>query len=274
MNHAAHRCRIGACECDCSPEQQSAVGGSLTPSHNGAWSASGQAHSSVRLPQHLFSWSEHSKVQNRPILEKLKMDCWDGAVSEGLRNSVRTSSFSLLAFQKTQIKGFHVFFLTGKFATSVLWSATFSANAAWVAAHWPPQSWSAVKTPPVAVTPSPPSCYLSSLCDELRSVELGHHTLQNFINDGRQNALIIIQTQLLVEGRQVGGQRPREDAQSDVHHLQVWWEKQTFRVKKKCCRPLVDKLPMTLITSTSWRNFCSHIWSGFSSILKRLKSPH
>lgn len=145
----------------------------------------------------------------------------------------------------------------------VLWSATFSAN---VAAHWPPQSWSIVKSPP-----SPPSCYLSSLCDELRSVELGHHTLQNFVNDGRQNALIVIQTQLLVEGRQVGRQRPREDAQSDVHHLQVWREKHAFRVKKKCCRPLVDKLPMTLITSTRWRNFFSHIWSGFSSIFKKIK---
>lgn len=54
----------------------------------------------------------------------------------------------------------------------------------------------------------PMSSYLSSLCDELGSIEFGHHTLQNFIDNGWQHTLVIIQTQLLVEGWQVGRQRP------------------------------------------------------------------
>merc|ERR1711939_772900 len=37
-----------------------------------------------------------------------------------------------------------------------------------------------------------------SLCDELRSVEAGHDALEDFIHDGRQNSLIVISAELLV----------------------------------------------------------------------------
>ena len=63
--------------------------------------------------------------------------------------------------------------------------------------------------------------YLSSLSDELRGVELGHDALQHLVDDGRQDALVVVLSQLLVEDGQVGGQRPGQNSQRDVHHLQV-----------------------------------------------------
>lgn len=63
--------------------------------------------------------------------------------------------------------------------------------------------------------------YLRSLRDELRGVELGHDALQHLVDDGGQHALVVVLPQLLVEGRQVGGQRPGQNPQGDVHHLEV-----------------------------------------------------
>lgn len=64
-------------------------------------------------------------------------------------------------------------------------------------------------------------CYLCALCDELRSVELCHHALQHLVDDGGQDALVVVLSQLLVEDGQVGRQRPGQHSQRDVHHLKV-----------------------------------------------------
>ncbi|TNN33062.1 hypothetical protein EYF80_056773 [Liparis tanakae] len=72
----------------------------------------------------------------------------------------------------------------------------------------------------VVVSSGPVGGYLRALRDELRGVELGHHALQHLVDDGGQHALVVVLPQLLVQGGQVGGQRPRQHAQRDVHHLE------------------------------------------------------
>jgi len=55
----------------------------------------------------------------------------------------------------------------------------------------------------------------------LARVELGDDTLQDLVNDGRQNTLVIVGAQLPVDGGERLYRRPGEDTASDVHHLQV-----------------------------------------------------
>ena len=70
------------------------------------------------------------------------------------------------------------------------------------------------------------SAYLCSLRDELRCVELCHDALEHLVDDGGQDALVVVRAQLLVHCGQVGGQGAGQHAQSDVHHLEVC----TYRV--------------------------------------------
>lgn len=63
--------------------------------------------------------------------------------------------------------------------------------------------------------------HLSSLRDELRGVELGDHALEHLVDDGGQDSLLVVQAQALVHAGQLRGVGAGEDAQGDVHHLQV-----------------------------------------------------
>lgn len=65
------------------------------------------------------------------------------------------------------------------------------------------------------------SRYLCSLGDELRGVELCHHALQDLVDDGRQDALVVVLSQVLVEEGKAGRQRPGQDSERDVDHLQI-----------------------------------------------------
>jgi hypothetical protein len=47
-----------------------------------------------------------------------------------------------------------------------------------------------------------------SLSDQLASVELGNHALQDLIHDRREHTLVIVQTQFAVDGRKLLDARP------------------------------------------------------------------
>lgn len=63
--------------------------------------------------------------------------------------------------------------------------------------------------------------HLGSLCDELRGVEFGHHALEHLVDDGGQDSLLVVQAQALIHAGQLCSIGAGEDAQGDVHHLQV-----------------------------------------------------
>lgn len=63
--------------------------------------------------------------------------------------------------------------------------------------------------------------HLLTLCNQLGGVEFGHHTLQHFVADWRQNLLVVVQSQLSVHCGQINGIRTRQDAQRNVNHLQI-----------------------------------------------------
>ena len=68
--------------------------------------------------------------------------------------------------------------------------------------------------------------YLFTLSDDLTRVELCDDALEYLVDDGRQDAFIIISAQLSVDGGQCRNVGTREDTTRNVDHLQVWrkWE--------------------------------------------------
>lgn len=63
--------------------------------------------------------------------------------------------------------------------------------------------------------------YILSLCDQLAGVELGDHTLQDFVDNGWQNAFVIVQSEFSVDSRQLVDCGSGQNTTSDVDHLQI-----------------------------------------------------
>ena len=84
-----------------------------------------------------------------------------------------------------------------------------------------------------------------SLGDELGSIELCHDALEHLqpthislmsrdwvqadlVGDGGQHTLVPVRAEIAEDGGQVVLLRPRQHAQTDVHHLQVYSKHETF----------------------------------------------
>ena len=60
-----------------------------------------------------------------------------------------------------------------------------------------------------------------SLSNKLTGIELGNNALEHLVTDRGQDALVIVQAELLIDMRKTGLLGSREDTQGDVDHLQV-----------------------------------------------------
>ena len=73
-----------------------------------------------------------------------------------------------------------------------------------------------------------------TLGNELRSIKLGNDAFQNFIPNGRQDSLIIVHAEALIDFGQVLNVGPGQDSQRNGNHLQVF--------RTGCCRYILQKV--------------------------------
>lgn len=73
-----------------------------------------------------------------------------------------------------------------------------------------------------------------TLGNELRGIKLGNYAFQNFIPNGRQDSLIIVHAEALIDSGQVLNVRPGQDPQRYGNHLQVF--------RTGCCRYILKKV--------------------------------
>ena len=65
------------------------------------------------------------------------------------------------------------------------------------------------------------SCHILTLCDQLAGVELGHNTLQYFVDDRRQNSLIKVGSKGTIDLGKGVHSGLGQDTTGDVDHLKV-----------------------------------------------------